>query len=287
MGVRQFGNSIRTIVANRHVDRRQALLHHLGWQVRKWVGAFPFEQNISSSRIIATNGRCGVSALINSQGLYNYNNMNLLKMLTARDGSIFFDVGANIGAFTLVASEQRQCRVFAFEPHPKTFRRLQDNVALNGRDNVTLVNAALSNHDGTAVLSDNVESSTNHLVGDAQSGITIRSLRGDDFCRTSSVRPTVIKIDVEGFELEVLEGFGAVLEHVGVVFVEVNGLSAARGGSEAIRHILVSRGLAGPYECDFDSKRLLPWNGATAEDPLYVSRHSDGALSSWVASAAG
>jgi FkbM family methyltransferase len=271
VGLRQFANSLQTIATNPHIDRKRAVARHFSWQVRKILRQFPFEQRISESRIIAAHRDCGVSALINSQGLYNYNNMSWLKELTARGGT-FFDIGANIGAFTLVASEQHSCQVLAFEPHPETFRRLERNIELNGRTNARAFNLALSNQTGDAVLTEGADSSTNRVAAPGHAGVAIQCVRADQFCREHHVRPTLVKIDVEGFELEVLEGFGDMLGDVGVVLVEINGLSDARGaGSGRIHDLLVARGLRGPYQCEFDHRRLRQWTGNTAEDPLYVS----------------
>lgn len=81
MGVKQFVNSIERIVCNRQINRGYGLAKHFEWQVRKLLDSFPFEQRISRSRIIAAHRRCGVSALINSQGMYDYNNMHLIQSL--------------------------------------------------------------------------------------------------------------------------------------------------------------------------------------------------------------
>src|SRR6185437_6062098 len=62
--------------------------------------------------------------------------------------STFVDVGANVGYFTLLASTLG-ARVVAYEPTPSVFRRLKENVALNGFDRADLVNAAVMDKPGT------------------------------------------------------------------------------------------------------------------------------------------
>jgi len=115
------------------------MCRHLLWQARKLLGLFPFVQRISESNIISRSHHCGVSALINNQGLYDFNNMSLLKLLLQAGGD-FFDVGANIGSYTLIAAESAKARVFAFEPGPATYEELRSNLKLNGCENVRTFN---------------------------------------------------------------------------------------------------------------------------------------------------
>ena len=67
-------------------------------------------------------------------------------------GSCVFDVGANIGLFTLYVHHKcRDARVYSFEPIPSTFEKLRSNVALYGLD-TNLFNSGLSDHTGTATF---------------------------------------------------------------------------------------------------------------------------------------
>ena len=163
MGLAQLINSFQQIVDNPSVPTGRGLLKHAHWQVRKAFNWFPFEQRLAGSRIVASHRHCGVSALINSQGLYDYNNMRLLQWLLS-DGGIFFDIGANIGSYTLVASEQGNAQVVAFEPHPATVKLLSENVRLNGRKNVTVCPMALGQREGSLWLTDYAGSSVNHSI---------------------------------------------------------------------------------------------------------------------------
>ena len=68
-----------------------------------------------------------------------------------RPGSVFVDVGANVGYFTLLASTLG-ARVLAYEPTPSVFTRLRENVDLNGFLQAQLVNAAVMDKPGTLSL---------------------------------------------------------------------------------------------------------------------------------------
>lgn len=279
MGLQQFANSIKSILANPHINRREGVLKHLQWQYLKAVNRFPFEQRISNSRIVAAHKHCGVSALIYSQRLYNYNNMKLLQMLLNEGGS-FLDIGANIGSFTMIASESTDAKVYAFEPHPETFRMLHDNVELNCRDNVVLFNVALGRVDGRVYLTDQAGSAVNHMVeGNAAGTIAVPCLRADTLCAQQCIHPQYVKIDVEGFEYDVLAGFGDFLGAIHLLMIEMNGLADERSrGQKEIHGLLRSSGFDGPWSCNFDRKILRSSDGSEAEDSLYVSDCAEHAL---------
>jgi len=220
---------------------------------------------------MAHNKRCGVSALIYSQGLYNYNNMSLLRLLL-QNGGVFFDVGANIGSYTLVASESSRARVFAFEPHPQTFSYLRRNVELNHRENVTLLNIALGSFDGWLPLTDDSGSATNYINPIASDAIPVPCRRADAVSAELRVEPTVAKIDVEGFEYDVLVGFGRFRRNLDLLLVEMNGLADVRSmGQEEVHRLLLEDDLCGPYTCDFDAKTLRRGRW-TVEDSVYLSK---------------
>lgn len=274
MGLRQFANSVRLILGNSHISREQALGRHLIWQSKKLFNLFPFEQSISHSAIIAPHRRCGVSALIYSQGLYDYNNMQLIQYLLKSAGT-FMDIGGNIGSYALIASEQKLATVHVFEPHPGTFRLLQQNIELNHRSNVTLHNVALGSSEGAVFLTDQSGSSVNHIVaGGLQrvGTIAVPCRRMDTLCQAFKISPQIVKLDVEGFEYDVLQGFGTELSSIQVLMIEMNGLSDERShGQQEIHSLLTYAGLTGPWQCQFDERQFLPLGRRSREDSLYVS----------------
>ena len=130
--------------------------------------------------------------------------------LTSSD--VLWDVGANIGAVTLVAA--RCCRhVIAFEPDPRALALLERHVAANKLGNVTIVPSALADTTGTAAL----RAGPAHNLGMSSlqrgtSGAQVPVVRADDFARQHpALLPSVIKLDVEGAESLVLSGAREVL----------------------------------------------------------------------------
>src|SRR5262249_20268839 len=117
-----------------------------------------------------------------------------------RPGAMVLDVGANVGAYTVLFAQWTgdTGRVIAFEPAPGSIAGLREHVRLNGLSNrVEIVEAAVSNDVGSAVFDSDGVSGANALVPDgAASGtITVATTTLDAFCADRDLRPSVIKID--------------------------------------------------------------------------------------------
>jgi len=164
-----------------------------------------------------------------------------------RDGDIFYDVGANIGLYSLYAAKLRPaCRVFAFEPESHNFGSLCGNLLLNRVENVTPCFFPLSSYEAFAPF----------YVYDLRPGGALHSLGrpsslrdGPPLLTTGAIAvtidvlvsrhglpaPNLLKLDVDGNEEQILEGAAAVL------------------ASGSLRSILVE--VTWPDE----SKRTLSW----------------------------
>lgn len=133
-----------------------------------------------------------------------------------RPTDVFYDVGANVGVYACLADSVLDTEVIAFDPEPDNARRLEENVALNDAD-VTLYRYALSDAAGTAEFAVRLfdgESQTGPaghslVVGHVSEGttITVETVVGDEFVASEGLpTPTVVKVDVEGAEWQVLTG---------------------------------------------------------------------------------
>jgi FkbM family methyltransferase len=144
-------------------------------------------------------------------------------------GATVLDVGAHVGYYTLLSARLTGAagRVFAFEPHPRNCGFLRRHVAVNGFDNVTVEQAAVSDVAGKARFEGGTGSGTGHLTD--RGGFEVRTLRLDDFCAAHSITPTAIKIDVEGAELHVLRGAARVIDTAQpVIFLSTHGADVHR-----------------------------------------------------------
>lgn len=151
--------------------------------------------------------------------------------------AVVLDVGANIGAFALpLAAAARRGVVHAFEPATATVQRLRRHLQLNGLDNVVVNHCAVSDRTGTLSLWIPADEWKGRLfnsgrtsvhVGRQQQGWreeSVPCLRLDDYVAGQSLqRVDAIKIDVEGAELDVLEGARELLTRFRpVVVMELN-----------------------------------------------------------------
>jgi FkbM family methyltransferase len=136
-----------------------------------------------------------------------------------RPGTVFYDLGANIGLFSLLAARLVGAggKVFSFEPDASVAARLRRNVARNGFENVTVVEAGIWSTSGDVNFIAANPASPDHGLGrfaigdDGAAGTPTKCVALDDFIQTTPA-PNAIKCDVEGAEAEVFRGAEKLLE---------------------------------------------------------------------------
>jgi FkbM family methyltransferase len=148
-----------------------------------------------------------------------------------RPTDTFIDVGANIGVYTLWASQfvdtcDGNGRIIAFEPDPKNLSRLREQLALNGLERVQTVPVALSDSPDTIRFSQGKDM-LNHIVIDSvdEESIAIDAVTLDAYCADCNVGLiNLAKIDVEGTEQMVLAGARRMLaeRRIDVIQLEFN-----------------------------------------------------------------
>ncbi len=156
---------------------------------------------------------------------------NLLHLLRGRfpSASVFFDVGANVGdwSLTLATIQPPEARIYAFEPSRATYRRLEEAAGKSAAGGTVLpFNFALGDIHRTAELYLSGElCGTNSLHVRHAEAVGLRQLatevvtvrRGDDFCREHGITSIdFLKIDTEGHEIAVLQGFEQLLRKGGI-----------------------------------------------------------------------
>ncbi len=151
----------------------------------------------------------GVELALYQTGTYEKGTIQLLGDFL-KQGSVFMDIGANIGLMSTIASKivGEKGRVYAVEANPKTIEVLRHNCAINLCENIEILPIAMASEKGSAILYENwnVNRGGASLISQGdEHGITVSKERLDDlFSPDSPVH--LVKIDVEGFELEVLKG---------------------------------------------------------------------------------
>ena len=145
-----------------------------------------------------------------------------------REDDVFLDIGAYVGPYTLLASRLvgPGGRVYAFEPDPVARGRLLRNVRVNSAANVEVVAEAVTDRDGREWLSPGGDEP---LLGNSESVVSphggemsVPTVTLDGFCAAHSIRPNVLKIDVEGAEARVLAGGRHMLAEAREVVIELH-----------------------------------------------------------------
>jgi FkbM family methyltransferase len=161
-----------------------------------------------------------------SQQIYTYGLFDEivtgLALRAVRQGDVVLDIGAHFGYFTLLFSRLvgESGRVVSFEPTPSTFAVLQKNTV--DVSNVTILNMAAGRESGRLTISDfgltysawNTLSASSRMPGmlaQPKARVDVEVIRLDDWCERESIQPTVIKIDAENFETEVIGGLAETL----------------------------------------------------------------------------
>jgi FkbM family methyltransferase len=133
-----------------------------------------------------------------------------------RPGDVFFDVGANVGYYSMLAAMAVGAagRVVAFEPVPRNVSFLDAHLRLNRIENVTILPYACSDRSSLSTFNAGLNSAMGSLAGPWSEPTTFPSPKDslvlattlDDVAQALGIRPHVLKIDVEGAEAAVLRG---------------------------------------------------------------------------------
>jgi len=163
----------------------------------------------------------------------------LLMQALLRPGDRFCDIGANVGMLTLLGSRLvgEQGFVDAVEPNPDCCKRLMDLVTRNRINNVRLYRVALADRPGRLPLSiksinsgEGTLTSVRNVPG-FNIEVMVEVTTGDSLLADVKPAPTLIKIDIEGFECQALAGLqGTLMRHRPVVSTEIVPTHLARAG---------------------------------------------------------
>lgn len=191
----------------------------------------------------------------------------ILRVLKKRD--LFVDAGANNGYYSLLAATLigREGEAFAFEPSPRNFKRLSENVRLNGFKNITAYQIALGSKKGQAKMDvSGFEDGLDRLTPDSVAGddITVKLDSLDNVLKGKRI--ALIKIDVEGYETEVIGGAKHMLADKKIkVIIEYNHRISRnqKGGFDGTINLM--------NELGFKIREIMPDGRPGAED---ITKHS-------------
>lgn len=189
---------------------------------------------VNNTRLVVGKGMAGATGNYYC-GLHEFCDMSFV-LHYLRRGDLFVDIGANVGTYSILAAGCAGANVISVEPIPETYLRLCDNVNLNNLHAlVDLKNIGLGSGSGWLRFSSELDAE-NHVISEAEkSNIDSISVPVDTLDNMIGDRcPLMIKIDVEGFETEVLRGGDNTFRSKGLeaVLIEFNNSGERYGYSE-------------------------------------------------------
>jgi len=228
---------------------------------------------VNNTRLLAKSGMTGATGNIYC-GLHEFEDMGFV-LHFLRPGDLFVDIGANIGAYSILASATG-AHMISFEPVPATFEAFLDNIHLNRLEtHVDARNHAVGRASGVLEMIADQDTTNQALrAEDHYTGKTIRVpvVTLDEALQNKT--PKLIKIDVEGFETEMLAGAEATFakSDLHAVIMELNGSGARYGFDEDSLHRQMQS--AGFRPCRYDpiTRSVTDLNGrkSASGNTLYL-----------------
>ena len=222
-------------LAKKH--RLRAVLRFLKWQISQKLNPHPVRYPfINNTKLWVQKGMTGATGNIYT-GLHDFEDMCFL-LHFLRPDDLFIDIGANIGSYTVLAAGVAGAKCISIEPVPQTFELLKKNIAINNLfDKVTPLNIGIGSQKTTLSFTKNLDV-VNHVIlhkpgEQVEESISV-SCKSLDLLLADQQSPSLLKIDVEGFEQEVINGGQSVLNNVALkaIIIELNGSGARYGYNE-------------------------------------------------------
>ena len=246
----------------------------LAWQLGSRLVPGPVAINfVNETMLLVAPGMTGATGNV-YVGLHEFQDMAFVLHLLRR-GDVFVDVGANVGSYTVLAGGVG-ARCISIEPIRKAYDSLLLNVNLNGiRDTVAAHNIGLAARPGVLKFTAELDT-VNHVAAASEEGgaavIEVEVNTLDNVVADSE--PTLLKIDVEGFETEVIAGAEKVLSKGSLlaVIMELNGSGLRyRYDEHEVYKLMLARGFT---PCSYDpvtrSLRTLDGKNDAGGNTLFV-----------------
>jgi FkbM family methyltransferase len=164
---------------------------------------------VNDSKLLVSPGMTGATGNVYT-GLHEFEEMAFV-LHTLRTNDLFIDVGANVGSYTVLASAVIGARSIAIEPIPAAYKVLLQNLGLNScLDRVIPLNIAAAAENGKLHMTSHLDT-TNRVVSDPVRGnvkefVEVEARTIDQIAGDLQTEAVVLKIDVEGYEAQVLQG---------------------------------------------------------------------------------
>lgn len=225
---------------------------------------------IENVKILVGSGETGISGNVYA-GLMEFADMGFV-LHFCREEDHFYDVGGNVGAYSLIAGGVAGSHGFVFEPVPSTYDRLVRHIKINLlEDKVVTLNMGVGSERGALSFTTS-HNCMNRVArsGESEDTVDVPVTPLDDYFIEGT---KVVKIDVEGFEHEVLRGGAKIFSdsQTQVLIVELNGAGERYGYSDESVDALIREYGFMPVDYDPLNRVLTPLTQfRSGENTIYV-----------------
>jgi FkbM family methyltransferase len=261
-------------VTNHPLNREnkfQAVKRFLKWQIHSRLNPhpviYPFTEK---AKLVIEKGMTGATGNIYC-GLHEFNDMTFL-LHFLRPGDLFVDIGANIGSFTMLASAHVGAHSIAIEPVLSTYENLRRNILVNGiQDLVTTHNIAMGSTPGTIKFTRSMDT-MNHVATKEDTDFIDVEMDTLDNILEDKEPPALLKIDVEGFETEVIRGGMKTLRHpeLKAIIIELPGFGKRYGYDESKLHDQFIKEGFKPHHYKPLERQFIPVDKFGSYNTLYI-----------------
>jgi len=251
-------------------NKLKVILRFIKWQISQRI----FQSTIiyhftENSKIFIKKGMTGATGNL-YYGLDEFNDMGfLLHFLRKED--VFIDVGSNVGSYTILSSAEIGAKTISIEPVPSTFDFLANNISLNNISGlVDAHNIALGARNGSIRFT-TTQDTVNHVaINNEKDLIEVQVNTLDSVIK--EINPCLIKIDVEGYESEVLKGADITLKNPSLMalIVELNGSGRRYGFDDNDTHQKLINNGFNPYKYDPFSRSLFSVEVSHNQNMIYI-----------------
>ena len=241
----------------------RAIYRFLEWKLIRLLKIENYKKQIWGNKYIYLNFNSLQSMWLMYHYFVDWEEFNLLEKYL-KNKMVFFDIGSNIGFYTLWASKflNNSNTIHSFEPDENNYFRLYENLKINNLENLVNINQlAISDKNSLLKFSIGLDGENHILTHSNHSFINVESVTLDYYCTSKNINCIdYLKVDVEGFELTVIKGAKNLLslKKIKIIQLEIN-KTISNSNSTIYELINTLKGF-GYFLCKYDVeiKKLIP-----------------------------
>ena len=249
-----------------------AICRFVEWKFIKLFKLTDYKKKVWGNRFLYLNYDSFQSMWVMYNWIVDWEEFNLVRDMV-RKGDHCLDIGANMGFYTIWFSKFTQ-KIISFEPDAGNYQRLKRNISLNGLMQPTALNIALGIAEGAVHFTQNRDGENHISLSENTDTGRVACRRLDNVLAEYGIdRVRYMKVDVEGFELAVLEGANHLLSEkkVDIIQVEINAALVNSGSTVNDLLAYLYRMGFGLYSYDVQNRKLVTEQYTTDRENYFLT----------------